>query len=59
MEVFIFKQFLSVYQAKWMMDPFPLKFYYILIHYNIGENIDNGLNFVMCEQGLKSSHGQL
>ena len=39
--------------------PISTEILYILIHYNIGENIDNGLNIVMCEQGLKSSHGQL
>ena len=42
----IFK-FLSLYCAKWMKDPFVLKFC-ILIHCNIG----NGINLVTCEQTL-------
>ena len=45
-------KFLSIYQAKLVINPFSTKSYVLLIHYNINGNIDDGLNFVTCEQGL-------
>ena len=44
-------QFMSIYQGKWVTNPFALKFY-SLIQNNISRNIGYGLIFVMCEHTL-------
>ena len=43
---YIETQFLSVYRAQWVTDPFAPKFLDLLQH-NIGPNIGDGLNFVI------------
>ena len=53
MEVFILQHFRPVDWAKWVADPFALKFF-SLIQNNISPNFGDELNFVTWEHSLRS-----
>ena len=44
--------YLTIKKAEWVADPFVPEFY-LSIQNNIGPDFGGGINFIVCEQGLR------